>query len=53
MLLSLTGVAAEDEDDDGQGASGRRTAQRAMSSRQQPAPARERPTAQRAQPAHL
>ncbi|NYT96305.1 ERF family protein [Salinispora sp. H7-4] len=49
VLLSLTGVAAEDEDDDGQAASGRRTAQRAMPSRQSAAPARERPTAQRAQ----
>lgn len=49
VLLSLTGVAAEDEDDDGQAASSRRTAQRAMPSRQSAAPARERPTAQRAQ----
>lgn len=50
VLLSLTGVAAEDEDDDGQAASGRRTAQRAVQPRQRAAEqAGERPTAQRAQ----
>lgn len=45
VLLALTGVAAEDEDDDGQAASGRRTAQRANQPRQQPD---DRATAQRA-----
>jgi len=50
VLLALTGVAAEDEDDDGQAASGRRTAQRATQARQRPvADAPEQPTAQRAQ----
>ena len=49
-LLAATGIAAEDEDDDGQAASGRRTAQRAAQPRREPAaPAPERPTAQRAQ----
>lgn len=53
VLQSLTQVAAEDEDDDGQAASGRRTAQRA------PQPARQAPakqatrTAQRAAPPPL
>lgn len=47
VLLSLTGVAAEDEDDDGQAASGR-YARRAT----RPAPAADRPvaTAQRSRP---
>lgn len=49
VLLALTGVAAEDEDDDGQAASGRRYAQRAQQPRQQAGPAEGRPTAQRAQ----
>jgi hypothetical protein len=49
VLLSLTGVAAEDEDDDGQSASGRRTAQRATQPDREPTQASERPTAQRAQ----
>ncbi|MEO3929265.1 ERF family protein [Micromonosporaceae bacterium B7E4] len=35
VLLSLTGVAAEDEDDDGQAATGQRTARRAPQNRQQ------------------
>ncbi|MEU8371189.1 ERF family protein [Micromonospora tulbaghiae] len=51
-LTVATGVAAEDEDDDGQAASGsgRRTAQRAPQARREPAaPAPERNTAQRAQ----
>lgn len=49
-LLAVTGIAAEDEDDDGQAASGRRTAQRAPQARREPAaPAPERNTAQRAQ----
>lgn len=49
VLQSLTSVAAEDEDDDGQAALGHRTAQRAQA-RQQQRPAGEgRPTAQRAQ----
>ncbi|MGN9802038.1 ERF family protein [Micromonospora sp. L32] len=49
-LLAVTGIAAEDEDDDGQAASGRRTAQRAAQPRQQARPAApEQPTAQRAQ----
>ncbi|MCZ7434786.1 ERF family protein [Micromonospora sp. WMMC241] len=49
VLLALTGVAAEDEDDDGQAASGRRTAQRAQQNRPAPAAtaAPERATAQR------
>ncbi|MGW5556896.1 ERF family protein [Micromonospora sp. NPDC003944] len=46
VLLALTGVAAEDEDDDGQAASGRRYAQRAQQPRQQHGD--DRPTAQRA-----
>ncbi|HEX6968508.1 MAG TPA: ERF family protein [Micromonosporaceae bacterium] len=45
VLLSLTGVAAEDEDDDGQAAYGRRTAQRAAQPRQQASAGQ--PTAQR------
>lgn len=45
-LLAVTGIAAEDEDDDGDSASGRRTAQRAAQPRQS-APAEGR-TAQRA-----
>lgn len=49
VLLALTGVAAEDEDDDGQAASGRRYAQRAQPPRRQAAQAEDRPTAQRAQ----
>lgn len=49
VLQSLTNVAAEDEDDDGQAASGRQYAQRARQPRQQAAPAEDRPTAQRAQ----
>ncbi|WP_435233333.1 ERF family protein [Micromonospora aurantiaca (nom. illeg.)] len=50
VLLALTGVAAEDEDDDGQAASGRRIAQRAPQARREPAAAApERNTAQRAQ----
>lgn len=49
-LLAATGIAAEDEDDDGQAASGRRTAQRAAQPRQRAAaPAEEGQTAQRAQ----
>lgn len=53
VLQSLTSVAAEDEDDDGQAASGRRTAQRATQPRQQPRPDAEpaQPRAQRAAPA--
>lgn len=47
VLLALTGVAAEDEDDDGQTAAGR-YAQRAAQPRQQPAAAAGRQTAQRA-----
>ncbi|SCL32177.1 ERF superfamily protein [Micromonospora nigra] len=49
VLLALTGVAAEDEDDDGQAASGRRYAQRAQQPRQQAGPGEGRPAAQRAQ----
>ncbi|MEU4781066.1 ERF family protein [Micromonospora sp. NPDC023633] len=49
VLLALTGVAAEDEDDDGQAAAGRRYAQRAQQPRQPAGPAEDRPTAQRAQ----
>ncbi|HEY9372890.1 ERF family protein [Streptomyces sp.] len=51
VLLAITGIAAEDEDDDGHAASGHRTTQRAAQPRQQkPAPApQEQPTAQRAQ----
>ena len=45
-LLAMTGVAAEDEDDDGHGANGHRTAQRQQ--RPQPAPTGQA-TAQRAQ----
>lgn len=47
ILQALTSTAAEDEDDDGQAASGRRTAQRAQQTRREQ-PAAERPTAQRA-----
>lgn len=47
VLLALTGVAAEDEDDDGQGASGRYAQRAAQPQRQRPA-ADEQPTAQRA-----
>lgn len=47
VLLAITGIAAEDEDDDGNAASGHRTAQRQQ--RQQPAPAQAQGTAQRAQ----
>ena len=47
-LLAITGVAAEDEDDDGDQASGRRTAQRAPQARQaQPSAAAGQRTAQR------
>ncbi|MGW3808830.1 ERF family protein [Micromonospora sp. NPDC005113] len=47
VLLAITGIAAEDEDDDGHAASGQRTAQRAAQPRQQAeAPAAR--TAQRA-----
>lgn len=46
VLLAITGIAAEDEDDDGRAASGHRTAQRAQQP-QRPAP--EQPTAQRGQ----
>jgi hypothetical protein len=46
VLLAITGIAAEDEDDDGHGAAGHRTAQRQQ--RQQPAPTGQA-TAQRAQ----
>lgn len=51
VLLALTGVAAEDEDDDGDAATGRRTAQRANARSRAAAPPadEERPTAQRAQ----
>lgn len=48
VLLALTGVAAEDEDDDGQSASGR-YAQRAERRQRAAAPAAEGETAQRAQ----
>lgn len=48
-LLAATGIAAEDEDDDGQAATGRRTVQRATQASREPAA--ERPTAQRARPA--
>jgi len=48
VLLALTGVAAEDEDDDGQTASGR-YAQRAQRQQRAPEPAAEGQTAQRAQ----
>ncbi|GLZ62847.1 ERF family protein [Micromonospora sp. NBRC 107095] len=46
VLLAITGIAAEDEDDDGHGAAGHRTAQRQQ--RPQPAPTGQA-TAQRAQ----
>ncbi|MEV1321983.1 ERF family protein [Micromonospora arborensis] len=46
VLLAITGIAAEDEDDDGHGAAGHRTAQRQQ--RQQPAQ-NGQATAQRAQ----
>ncbi len=46
VLLAVTGVAAEDEDDDGDRASGRRMAQRAPQASR--APTGERPNAQRA-----
>jgi len=45
VLLAITGIAAEDEDDDGHGANGHRTAQRQQ---RQPAPSGQA-TAQRAQ----
>lgn len=45
VLLAITGIAAEDEDDDGHGAAGHRTAQRQQ--RHQPPTAQ--PTTQRAQ----
>lgn len=47
VLQALTGVAAEDEDDDGQAASGRRTAQRANQTRQRPS-GDDQPTIRRA-----
>jgi hypothetical protein len=48
VLLSLTGVAADDEDDDGQAATSHRTAQRAAQpARQERPPADGRATAQR------
>lgn len=53
-LLAITGIVAEDEDDDGDAATGRRTAQRATPPRREAArsaepEATDRPTAQRAQ----
>lgn len=50
VLLALTGVAAEDEDDDGQSASGRYAQRAAQQTRREPAPpAAEGQTAQRSQ----
>jgi hypothetical protein len=46
-LLAVTGIAAEDEDDDGEAASGQRHAQRAAQQRR--APAEDRPAARTAQ----
>lgn len=49
VLLAITGIAAEDEDDDGHAASGRATAQRAsVPARRQPAAAPAKRTTQRA-----
>lgn len=50
-LLAVTGIAAEDEDDDGQHANGRATAQRAQRQRQAPAAEGTAQTAQRSRPA--
>lgn len=41
VLLAMTGIAAEDEDDDGQALASRGTAQRAATRQQRPAPAQE------------